>query len=203
MRNLTALYQFAAAKREELRRDDSQAAFSFADAFSQWNALADADRKRWEQKATEAQERYLSECMKRSASAVEGDAEADGDGDAEGDSDGEGDDDAAAKRDPRDDADGEMLKLELPQSRVTKVVRCNKDVGKISRDANFLIAKAAEFFLERRVSETALETARQHRKIILLRDFIAALSLNKNPQALQVFIGAHARRTPPKRACVR
>uniref|UniRef100_A0A7S4BRL9 HMG box domain-containing protein n=1 Tax=Chrysotila carterae TaxID=13221 RepID=A0A7S4BRL9_CHRCT len=144
MRNLTALYQFAAAKREELRRDDSQAAFSFADAFSQWNALADADRKRWEQKATEAQERYLSECMKRSASAVEGDAEADGDGDAEGDSDGEGDDDAAAKRDPRDDADGEMLKLELPQSRVTKVVRCNKDVGKISRDANFLIAKAAE-----------------------------------------------------------
>eukprot|EP00965_Chrysotila_dentata_P211677 6186587-Pleurochrysis_carterae.AAC.4 len=64
-------------------------------------------------------------------------------------------------------------------------------------------AARAQFFLERRVSETALETARQHRKIILLRDFIAALSLNKNPQALQVFIGAHARRTPPKRACVR
>ena len=91
----------------------------------------------------------------------------------------------------------------MPMSRVTRVLRNNRDVGKIERGAIFLIAKATESFLERSVWDAARVTSRSNRKTIMLRDLITSMHEQANPESMQVFLGArrHPRRTSPRRLC--
>ena len=77
-----------------------------------------------------------------------------------------------------------------PAARVTKIIKLNGDLLKISRDACFLTARMTEFFLERAVMEAAGTTARAGRKTVTLRDIITSMRGHANPEALQAFVGA-------------
>jgi len=142
-----------------------------------WKALSEQERKEWEDKAAEEQKRYLQECIERASSDPSALADS---GESEGESEG-GDGEGA-------DAGDDVLTLRVPQARVTRILRCNKDIGKISRDACFLVGKATEDFLEQCVADASRVTARSGRKTIMMRDIITSMREAKNPDALQIFL---------------
>ena len=73
-----------------------------------------------------------------------------------------------------DEEDKNLLALQLPFARVTKIVKLNNDLVKISRDACFLMARVTELFVERSVIEAAGTTARAGRKTVMLSDILAS-----------------------------
>jgi len=191
---LTAQCAFVSSVREERRKEDGSSV-SLVDGVSMWRALPDEEKKEWEERAVLTQKRFLQECLdKERAEGGEGggDGEADADADAEADADA----DADADDERREKGGGgltiedseDALSVHLPQARVSRILRCNKDVGKISRDACFLVAKATEQFLERRVFEAARLTARQSRKTIMVRDILTSMQQSDSVEALQLFI---------------
>ena len=77
---------------------------------------------------------------------------------------------------------------------MTKIIKLNGDLLKISRDACFLTARVTELFLERAVVEAAGEAARGGRKTVTLKDIITSMRNHPNPESLQAFVGAPAAR---------
>ena len=78
-------------------------------------------------------------------------------------------------------------------ARVTKIIKLNGDLLKVSRDACFLTARVTELFLERAVVDAAGTTSKAGRKTVTLRDIVTSMRGHPNPEALQAFVGA----TPP------
>ena len=75
-------------------------------------------------------------------------------------------------------------------ARVTKIIKLNVDLLKISRDACFLTARVTELFLERAVVDAAGTTSKAGRKTVTLRDIVTSMRGHPNPEALQAFVGA-------------
>ena len=187
---LTAAYCFVASSREARAREGSSA-LSLVEGIGMWKALLAEEKKEWEERAAAAREVYLRECVekeqaKKDAGAGAGDGEGEGEGEGEEDEDEEVPKKGAGGRIP--EADEEWLAVQLPMARVSRILRYNKDVAKISRDACFLVTKSTEAFLERRVSDAARLTARQNRKTIMLKDLLTSLEQSDNVDALQYFI---------------
>lgn len=140
-RALTGLYQFMAAKREELLAQEGGTdprSLTMGEMLPLWKALPDNERREWEDKASEEQKRYLQECTERVAAGASASAAGDGD---------------------EPSVSGlEDLPVQLPLARVTKIIRLNKEVMKAGRDACYLITKATESFLERSTWEAARVT---------------------------------------------
>jgi len=89
-------------------------------------------------------------------------------------------------------------------ARVTKIIKLNGDLIKISRDACFLTARVTELFLERVVADAASTTSTAGRKTVTLRDIVTSMRGHPNPEALQAFVGAPPPpRPPPHRAAPR
>jgi len=152
------------------------------DSLQHWQALSEQERKHWEDRAAEEQRRYLQDCVEAAVADLES---------------GNGGDGEAGERE-------EDLALQLPMSRITRVLRNNRDIGKIERGAIFTIAKATESFLERCVWDAARVTSRSHRKTIALRDLITSMHEHTNPESVQVFLGAHRPSTrAPRRYLLR
>eukprot|EP00316_Scyphosphaera_apsteinii_P009057 CAMPEP_0119326412 /NCGR_PEP_ID=MMETSP1333-20130426/68333_1 /TAXON_ID=418940 /ORGANISM="Scyphosphaera apsteinii, Strain RCC1455" /LENGTH=253 /DNA_ID=CAMNT_0007334719 /DNA_START=95 /DNA_END=856 /DNA_ORIENTATION=+ len=184
-RNLTAYYQFLAFKREELRQN-GRLKLPTKEVMAHWKALSEQERREWEDKATEAQQKYLKECMERAAAACDGEDEVEGKREAQGDAD--GDMDCENSEDGHVNDDDDMQTLTLPLARVTRIVRCNKDIGKIGRDACFLVVKATEHFLERCVTEALRATARRNAKTIMLRDILTSMRERPDRESVQIFL---------------
>ena len=83
-------------------------------------------------------------------------------------------------------------------ARVTKIIKLNGDLLKISRDACFLTARVTELFLERAVVDAAGTTSKAGRKTVTLRDIVTSMRGHPNPEALQAFVGAAPPRPPPR-----
>ncbi|KAJ3366026.1 hypothetical protein GGF32_007526 [Allomyces javanicus] len=63
----------------------------------------------------------------------------------------------------------------FPHARIRKIIRADPDVNIISADAVFVVAKAAELFLEK-LSWVAYETANgERRRTVQYRDLVAAV----------------------------
>ena len=71
---------------------------------------------------------------------------------------------------------------------MTKIIKLNNDLVKISRDACFLMARVTELFVERSVIEAAGTTARAGRKTVMLSDILASMRNSPNPEAMQAFV---------------
>ena len=93
------------------------------------------ERRRYDELAAEEQRRYLQECTDERVARMQSGADADDDGDNNADADDGDEGEGPAVSD-------ELLALQLPIGRVTRVIRNNKDVGKVSREGAFCIAKA-------------------------------------------------------------
>ena len=83
-------------------------------------------------------------------------------------------------------------------ARVTKIIKLNGDLLKISRDACFLTARVTELFLERAVVDAAGTTSKAGRKTVTLRDIVTSMRGHPNPEALQAFVGAAPPHPPPR-----
>ncbi|KAJ3376187.1 DNA polymerase epsilon subunit 4 [Allomyces arbusculus] len=77
---------------------------------------------------------------------------------------------AATASDARD-----LTTTVFPHARIRKIIRADPDVNIISADAVFVVAKAAELFLEK-LSWVAYETANgERRRTVQYRDLVAAV----------------------------
>ncbi|KNE59127.1 hypothetical protein AMAG_03464 [Allomyces macrogynus ATCC 38327] len=89
---------------------------------------------------------------------------------AENDDNGDGESGAATAGDARD-----LTTTVFPHARIRKIIRADPDVNIISADAVFVVAKAAELFLEK-LSWVAYETANgERRRTVQYRDLVAAV----------------------------
>lgn len=78
----------------------------------------------------------------------------------------------AAEEPESEEEDKELasIDLDLPISRVSKVIRSDKDVNKVNRDALFAIAKSTELFVGELAKQTAAAVRKECRKIIQFKD---------------------------------
>ena len=140
-----------------------------------WSGLPEQERREWENKAREEERRQIEAIKER----VEAGASGEGVEEAE----------AGDEIVPEDDEeDKSLLALQLPFARVTKIIKLNNDLVKISRDACFLMARVTELFVERSVIEAAGTTARAGRKTVMLSDILASMRNSPNPEAMQAFV---------------
>ncbi|KNE57951.1 hypothetical protein AMAG_18359 [Allomyces macrogynus ATCC 38327] len=71
----------------------------------------------------------------------------------------------------------DLITTVFPHARIRKIIRADPDVNIISADAVFVVAKAAELFLEK-LSWVAYETADgERRRTVQYRDLVAAVEL--------------------------
>lgn len=193
-KRLTAFYIYMAAKREELKaagRDRPD----IKEVARLWNLLPEQERREWDNKAREEEKRYIQELRDRPDGASAEGEEAAG---------------VSQAGDESDEEERNLLALQLPFARVTKIIKLNGDLIKISRDACFLTARVTELFLERVVADAASTTSTAGRKTVTLRDIVASMRGHPNPEALQAFVDelllpppkeeAGAAKPKPKRA---
>mmetsp|Transcript_41288 Transcript_41288/g.99194 ORF Transcript_41288/g.99194 Transcript_41288/m.99194 type:complete len:254 (+) Transcript_41288:53-814(+) len=192
-KRLTAFYIYMAAKREELKaagRDRPD----IKEVARLWNLLPEQERREWDNRAREAEKLYIQELRDRPDGAS-----------AEGEEAG-----VSQAGDESDEEERNLLALQLPFARVTKIIKLNGDLLKISRDACFLTARVTELFLERAVVDAAGTTSKAGRKTVTLRDIVTSMRGHPNPEALQAFVDelllpppkeeAGAAKPKPKRA---
>lgn len=139
-----------------------------------WSGLPEQERREWETKAREEEKRQIEAIKERVEAGASGDVE-----EAEAG-------DEIAPEDEEEDKN--LLALQLPFARVTKIIKLNNDLVKISRDACFLMARVTELFVERSVIEAAGTTARAGRKTVMLSDILASMRNSPNPEAMQAFV---------------
>ncbi|KAG8467466.1 hypothetical protein KFE25_000782 [Diacronema lutheri] len=77
------------------------------------------------------------------------------------------------------------IELALPISRVSRVIRTDKDVNKVNRDALFAIAKCTEVFIGTLAQQSAAAVGQSHRKTIQYKDFTDVLLAQPNASVLQ------------------
>lgn len=73
------------------------------------------------------------------------------------------------------------IDLVLPISRVSKVIRSDKDVNKVNREALFAIARCTEIFVGALAEQSAAAVSRDFRKIIQYKDLTDVLSEQPTP----------------------
>ena len=78
--------------------------------------------------------------------------------------------------------------VQLPISRISKVIRTDKDVNKVGRDALFAIAKSTELFLESLALQSAAVVNKDRRKTIQYKDFMDGLQQHPKPASVQFVI---------------
>ena len=183
---LTPFFFYYDAKGEELR-EAGRMRVSTNEVIDYWNALSDAERKPFEEKAAQACAAYFEECKER---ALEGD---DGEEDEEEDEDGgEGGDGGDGESGP-----SEARNMFAPLSRIKRIIRLNSDVPTLGREATFAVTKSTETFLERCVWDAARVTSREKRKTIMFRDVVASMRQHPCPESMQFFVGMRSSHPPP------
>ena len=78
--------------------------------------------------------------------------------------------------------------VQLPISRISKVIRTDKDVNKVGRDALFAIAKSTELFLESLALQSAAVVSKDRRKTIQYKDFMDGLQQHPKPASVQFVV---------------
>lgn len=78
--------------------------------------------------------------------------------------------------------------LQLPISRISKVIRTDKDVNKVGREAVFAIAKGTELFLESLALQSAAVVHKDRRKTIQYKDFMDGLQQYPKPASVQFVV---------------
>ena len=184
-----------------------------------WTALSEQERRDWDNKAREEERRQFQELKDRTESGGGTSAEGEEVSVAAGGGDSDEEDRSLLALQlpfgapPRRARETHQSAPECraclgsavnsvplpPAARVTKIIKLNGDLLKISRDACFLTARVTELFLERAVVEAAGEAARGGRKTVTLKDIITSMRNHPNPESLQAFVGAPAARRP--RSC--
>jgi len=173
---LTAYYWFVEhARAPEGEAGPSSFRPTMKEVLGKWKALSEQERREWEEKALAEQKAFFGAAREKAAAELDGDDAADDD------------DDDGPRKGYSEEVD-ELATLELPISRVARLMKLNKDVLKTSKDAHFAMAKTTQFFAERCVKEAAAGTARQGRKTVYMRDLVASMKNNPNPEAMQVFV---------------
>ncbi|KAJ1617911.1 histone-like transcription factor (CBF/NF-Y) and archaeal histone-domain-containing protein [Pavlovales sp. CCMP2436] len=92
---------------------------------------------------------------------------------------------AAVLEDSEDDDEDVSTAVALPIYRVGKIIRADKDVNKIQRDALFAIAKCTELFVETIARQAAEVVKKGQRKTMQYQDFTDAVEACPNQAALQ------------------
>ena len=197
-RRLTAFARFHDAKVSELKAA-GRLRISTNESVERWRALSEAERRVFEAEAAAEQEAYLQECTQR---FLDTDAEAGEDEDADDVEDDHGDD---ANEGAGDAEDGEGSSADgaigFPVARIKRIAQASgNNEYAIGREATFLVAKAAEIFLERCVWGAARVLGQTSRKTLMAADVVSALRMHPIPESMQFFteeLGPEPPKPPP------
>jgi histone H3/H4 len=78
--------------------------------------------------------------------------------------------------------------LSLPFARMSKLMRTDKDVSKLNRDAVLAMVKCTKLFLEMIAGETATVVIKGGRKVVQYKDFTVGLEQHAKPNTVQFVV---------------